>query len=600
MIVIEPVGIQERPRYPGGVQLPVIIPPSPEGSAIPLPPERRSSFWSFGLLAALVAAIAYGSESPVARLGYSVTPRERKRGQKLLYLWKYYRPREKPTTVSSGNVDYFKERSGKEGDLYPVFAYTADHAREMISQGKVKPYRPEEEPAPAKPAPKRPRERPTEEPADSQLTLFGNRLLSGRIANCAIWIPDESGGWKCGLYGRVCDPPTCGTPPDPKIKQVKVCVKNQHVFSAFYDREIIRCKQYETACEGAACMPEPMPYPTAEAERKPTKEETRRIAEWMAEEYNEQTFGKEPYFAREILSRGGIRSYRKGREKEEYKAIPLFMKNAAGLPADEMAAEMGFDTDRDLFEAIFRAYPKKAKGAYKKLRRRTWEEFREAAHEMIEEGIEEGTWSDLLYLSNRRSQGLLGQELFPGLRREMVLEPPEDVATSDDPVTACMERLGWRTGRMEELKRSIAEKRTPDLFTGKTKRLSAGEKEYQRVMSECLAARSGTAGLGARRGVRKKRISWNKGDINSAINAARKLVYDKPLFIFATYYGYEIEPSVPFSQNHYKVHEDGTVEFHARDLRTGEWTVRQIRALQPDRETRLPEQLRLLGRQAIL
>ena len=32
-----------------------------------------------------------------------------------------------------------------------------------------------------------------------------------------------------------------------------------------------------------------------------------------------------------------------------------------------------------------------------------------------------------------------------------------------------------------------------DLFTGKTQKLTAGEKEYQRVMSQCLKARSGTA-----------------------------------------------------------------------------------------------------------
>lgn len=403
--------------------------------------------------------------------------------------------------------------------------------------------------------------------------------MGGDVANCAIWLPDDRGGYKCGAYARVCEPPACADPPDPITKQIKVCTKTQKVYSGFYDKLITRCKQYKAACKGAACMPSPMPYPEEEARRIPSPEEVQSMAVWMAEQYNEETFEKEPLLAREILSRGGIRSYKKGMEKEEYKAIPLFLKNREGLPADEMASEMKFDTDRDLLEAIALEYPKKEKGAWKKLQRKTWQDFEDAAYEMISEGMEAGTWADLkqalsvgetreewiarheapgswrhmwklpgkepkqvddevAYRLHRDYSGegamyflratsanearriiesgkiapleweprkprkgepeqlkFLGQELFPELRRELVLEPPEDVATSDDPVIACMERQGWRMPRIEELKASISEKMTPDLFTGKIQKLTSAEKEYQRIVGECLEARSGTAGI---------------------------------------------------------------------------------------------------------
>ncbi len=435
----------------------------------------------------------------------------------------------------------------------------------------------------------------SQEQYDFEQGLSGQ--LSGDVENCAIWLPDNQGGYKCGGYARVCKPPACELPLDTTTKQIKVCTKTQRVYSPFYNREIERCKKYKAACEGSACMTEPMPYPGTPSERiAPSGSEVESLARWMADEYNQETFEKEPYLAREIMSRGGIRSYRKGMEKAEYKAIPLFMKDSKGLPPDEMAAEMDFDTDRDLFEAIAKAYPPKAKGAWKKLQRKTWEDFENAAFEMVEQGMEAGTWQGLsaeseritaalmawldtipttkrkpqgsskkrgeraeIYdaclvifgancdspgdknyekvkeviaswgygdmtqvfydykwrpgtlLENLRSGGskwslprpkplpeqlqLLGQDLFPDLRRELTLEPPEDTATSDDPVTACMERRGWRIPRIEQLKASISEKLTPDLFTQKTQKLTAGEKEYQRIVGECLEARSGTAGL---------------------------------------------------------------------------------------------------------
>jgi len=224
--------------------------------------------------------------------------------------------------------------------------------------------------------------------------------LQGKLINCAIWIPDDYGGWKCGMYARKCNVRSCADAPDPKVKQVKVCVKNQKVFSLFYDKQVTRCKKYKTACEGRACMDFIAPYPEEASEKvKPKPSEVRSMAQWMAEMYNEETFEREPILAREILSRGGIAPPRwpSGLEPpefqaEEYTAIPLFLRNSEGLAMDEMAAEMGYDYFDDLMEQIHKAYPKKEKGAWRKLRRKTWDEFEDAAHGMIEDAIEDGEW----------------------------------------------------------------------------------------------------------------------------------------------------------------------------------------------------------------
>lgn len=598
MIVIEPVGVQsplfqtlpfqsfqrealsaeelpQRDRYPKGFQMPILIPKS----IIPdfrMPPEHRSAWWALGLLAGLVALT---KEAPAPGLGYipkRETGARSKSPNKLLWMWvppgKFF---EDAVAIPRSKVREYQAKAVKSrGRLYYIFAESANRARYLLRQDPTS-YERWKTPAEIRQV-----ERsagaslPTAEAA--QLQLFGQAPLSGRIANCAIWIPNERGGWKCGMYGRVCDSPTCSIVPDPNLlKQIKTCVKKQHVFSPFLNREVIRCKRYESACTGPSCMSEPMPYPKTETERsEPTATEIRSIADWMAAEYNAETFNKQPFLAREILSRGGISPPKKSTAtgitpgKEEYLSIPLFLRNKRGLPLDEMASEMKFDYEEDLREALLKQYPPKKTGAYKKLTRKTWKDFQDDAYEMIEAGLESGTWSDLggtredfidslmpvhkasgswrymwedhgkkpkqvtpeedyrlqtkakrgtMWLVRARSadearrliaEGKvkpywreddlsgLGQDLFPGLRRELVLDPPDDIATSDDPVTACMERLGWRVPRMQALRSSISEKLTPDLFTGKTRKLSAGEKEYQRVISECLAARSGTAGLG--------------------------------------------------------------------------------------------------------
>ena len=64
MIVIEPV-LPERARYPGKIDLPVVIPRSPESDLAPITtPERRGSAIPFFIAVAAAALIAGLSERP--------------------------------------------------------------------------------------------------------------------------------------------------------------------------------------------------------------------------------------------------------------------------------------------------------------------------------------------------------------------------------------------------------------------------------------------------------------------------------------------------------------------------------------------------------
>lgn len=89
----------------------------------------------------------------------------------------------------------------------------------------------------------------------------------------------------------------------------------------------------------------------------------------------------------------------------------------------------------------------------------------------------------------RRAAELEGQqkELFPGLRRELQLKA-EDVATSADPVEACLERVyGWNLDRVRELKQSIDLKTTPDMFTKKEEPLTGPESQLLDHIEDCLS-----------------------------------------------------------------------------------------------------------------
>ena len=76
------------------------------------------------------------------------------------------------------------------------------------------------------------------------------------------------------------------------------------------------------------------------------------------------------------------------------------------------------------------------------------------------------------------------KEMFPGLRRELILES-EDISKSDDPVEACMERQGYTPAKIREFQRAISEKLTPDMF-GKTEKITGAEAMYQEKIEECI------------------------------------------------------------------------------------------------------------------
>jgi len=82
-----------------------------------------------------------------------------------------------------------------------------------------------------------------------------------------------------------------------------------------------------------------MPVPREEEPELPSERDVRDAAQWMAEEHNMLQQEAGPWLAREIASRGGIAPYRRGYLKEEYKEIPLHLKNKRGLKLDEMASE---------------------------------------------------------------------------------------------------------------------------------------------------------------------------------------------------------------------------------------------------------------------
>ena len=177
-----------------------------------------------------------------------------------------------------------------------------------------------------------------------------------------------------------------------KAGQKKVCRSWKLVPSAHYGKDISRCKEYAAACTEAACLPEPIPAPKLP---EPTKAEVKSIAKWMAAEWNESAGWRTPGFIRQIMDRGGIRPYRgktrAGKVDEEYMtSVPLFMRRKAGLPPDEMADEMGFDSDTEMYRAIQSVYGAGARKEAKKLKRKKASDFMEDAydylqHEMIKE-----------------------------------------------------------------------------------------------------------------------------------------------------------------------------------------------------------------------
>lgn len=61
----------------------------------------------------------------------------------------------------------------------------------------------------------------------------------------------------------------------------------------------------------------------------------------------------------------------------------------------------------------------------------------------------------------------------------------QDLATSDDPLEACLERAGYNLKKQAELRASISEKLTLDMFSASGD-LSAEERAYQEAVDRCI------------------------------------------------------------------------------------------------------------------
>ena len=410
-------------------------------------------------------------EAKEAALGESL-PRKR-RGRRLYYMWVAPgKSWEEGKTIPKKSLPVYRARVDKGiGKLYFIWAESADRARYILRTDpkarKATIWSHSYSRAAAevrKPA----------YPQPEQMTLF-----SGMAANCGWWDEEWSEKlkrwvWRCKKFAPACEAAkTCITGSPNKLR---TCTTTQKVKSAKYNKLITRCLKYSPVCTTGPCLPEPMAKPDR-MEPVFSQKEVRSIAQGLAREYNLLQEESGPALARQILDRGGIAPYRGRYLKEEYKEIPLVLRNKKGLPLDEMASEMGLD-EAALMSAIRKAYPK----GRKTVRRKTWKDFEEHAIDIIMREHREGL----------RGLGQEQKELWK-LKRELVLTA-EDPARSDDPLEICLERKGWDMKRVRELQTSISEKLTPDMFTQKTTPLSAGEKELQRNIDACLKAMTKRAG----------------------------------------------------------------------------------------------------------
>ncbi len=78
-----------------------------------------------------------------------------------------------------------------------------------------------------------------------------------------------------------------------------------------------------------------------------------------------------------------------------------------------------------------------------------------------------------------------GDMLFPTLKRELTHLDVQDVATSDDPVEACLERAGWKLDRVDALRQGIFDKEQVDIW--KTPEpLTRSEGELLQAIETCM------------------------------------------------------------------------------------------------------------------
>lgn len=121
------------------------------------------------------------------------------------------------------------------------------------------------------------------------------------------------------------------------------------------------------------------------------------------------------------------------------------------------------------------------------------------------------------------------KEMFPELRRELNLEI-EDIAKSDDPVEACMERQGYTPAKIREFQRAISEKLTPDMF-GKTEKITGAEAMYQEKIEECL----------------EKAKPKRKQEKESSLFGVEDVI---PYFYDDTNEAYMIDPTIEYDPKH--------------------------------------------------
>lgn len=311
--------------------------------------------------------------------------------------------------------------------------------------------------------------------------------LSGEFSNCLLWQEVEDRKtqgllWRCLKFAPACSSTDKECTPATEKFQNRVCIESKQVktLSPYFKKKTVsRCKKYVPACTTSSCLPAPFEKP--EPSMPHGMDISRMVqdtARSMAEESNlaEEEVGKA--FGREIVDRGGLkphrlptegrlRSAKKGKD-EEFEVVPLFMRRKDGLSADEMASEMGYPDENSFLEAIRKEYPRTAG---KKKRVFKAEDFIAEAEATVFQALES------------QNLGAVQQDLFPGLRRELVLQQV-DLATSDDPVEAYLERKGWKLKRIRQLRESAVQKSIPDPFTGKTEKLSKAELEVQRDTNE--------------------------------------------------------------------------------------------------------------------
>lgn len=77
-------------------------------------------------------------------------------------------------------------------------------------------------------------------------------------------------------------------------------------------------------------------------------------------------------------------------------------------------------------------------------------------------------------------------ELFKA-KRTLSLEM-EDIAKSDDPIFACMERRGYTQKQMDRLTDNIAKKTTIDMFQKEPEDLTSSETKFQNDIQGCIDA----------------------------------------------------------------------------------------------------------------